>query len=177
MSTPAARTTSSRPDPRTESGERRIELPADLQATRVSERFLLPDEALPSEPPPPPEPPLGRGHEAPAVGAATAHIPIPEQIKLLHAALPTPESFEPIPLVIPKATPLPHIDVDLADDGEQPEGHSDAEPLAAPAASAPAARERRPTAGRQIANAIALFLILLSVSAVAILLCADFLFR
>jgi len=176
---PATRTTSSRPDPRTESGERRIELPADLQATRVSERFRLPDEALPSEPPPP-APSPGNDAEPRALGAATAHIPIPEKIRLLNAALPTPHSFEPMPLAIPATTPVPHIDVDLDAEGERAEGSdvADAYPLAPPATSAQLVlREGRSATARRIASAVALFVILVSVSAVVIVVCAGFLFR
>lgn len=166
---PAARTAPSRPDhtdPRTESGERRINLPADLQATRVSERFRLPDEALPSEPPPAP---LGDGDEIPAVGTATAHIPIPERIKLLNAAIPTPHAFAPAPVVVPASPAPPRI---------EPAAPSD-EPLEAPAASErPAARTGgHPARRRHVLNALALFVILLGGAAIALRLCASFLFE
>lgn len=168
---PAARAAPSRPDltdPRTESGERRINLPADLQATRVSERFRLPDEALPSEPPPAP---LGGSEteRTPALGTATAHIPIPERIKLLNAAIPTPQAFAPAPVVVPASPAAPRI---------EPEPPTD-EPLEAPAASErPTARSAgHPARRRHVVNALALFVILLGGAALALRLCASFLFE
>ena len=175
MSTrPATRTTSSPLDPRTESGERRIALPVDLQATRVSERFRLPDDALPSDPPPPP------ATADDAVGRATAHIPIPEKIKLLNAALPTPQSFEPVGLALPGDALVPRIDVDAApaaeDDDEHVGASAASEHPASRALSSPAA-PAAPAAGRQVLNAVALFVVLLGVSALAMGLCGDFLFQ
>ncbi len=170
MSTrPATRTTSSPLDPRTESGERRIALPVDLQATRVSERFRLPDEALPSEPPPPPP--------DDAVGRATAHIPIPEKIKLLNAALPTPQSFEPVGLALPGDALVPRIDVDAAPAAEDDDEHVGASAASQHPASRALSSPAAPAAGRQVLNAVALFVVLLGVSALAMGLCGDFLFQ
>jgi len=172
---PAARTPSSQPDltdPRTESGERRINLPVDLQATRVSERFLLPEEALPTVPPPAPSRTLGGADGAPALATATSRIPIPESIKLLSAAIPTPQGFDASPIDIPASAPAPRIDPDGAGAGGAPNA-----PAEAKAASERPPAAARPARRRQIGSAVALFVILLGVSAIALRLCADFLFR
>ena len=131
----------------------------------MSERFRLPDEALPSQPPPPPSTPLGNDDATPAVGTATAHIPIPEKIKLLNAALRTPHGFVPAPV----AVPAPQEAVERAE----------AKALEAPAASVRPAPDAvaRPTRRRHIINAVALFVILVGATALALRLCADFLFR
>lgn len=76
-------------EPRTVSGEQRIALPAaPLSETRVSARLRLPENALPTDPPPLAESEIGK---------ATARMGVPESLKLLRAALPTGQSFEPIP--------------------------------------------------------------------------------
>jgi len=134
----------------------------------VSERFLLPEEALPTVPPPAPSRTLGAADGASALATATSRIPVPESIKLLSAALPTPQSFEASPIVIPASAPAPPIEPD----GGAPNAPAEAQAASErPPAAAPPARRR------QIGSAVVLFVILLGVSAIALQLCADFLFR
>ncbi len=177
---PAARKTPSSPelaDPRTESGERKIALPSDLAATRISERFRLPDEALPSTPPPPPR---GVDDEPAAIGRATTRLAVPEALKLLNAAIPTPHAFEPEPLFVPEAERptlvVPEADrpttVDFSLAAEK--APKDDEPLEAPAASERPRAIATPARRRQIVSALALFVVLVSASAIALWLCAAF---
>jgi hypothetical protein len=133
-------------EPRTVSGEQRIALPADPpSATLVSEKFHLPEEAVP--------PPASE------TGKATTRMGVPESLKLLRAAVPTSHGFEPIPL------PPRLAATDPAESG-----------LVAAAALPSTRRERRP--GRsESANALALFVLFISVSAVATRLIGSLLFR
>jgi hypothetical protein len=61
---------------------------ADPHATRVSERFVLPADALPSDRPPPTTSGITATKE-------TARMAVPESIKLLRTAVPTPQAFQP----------------------------------------------------------------------------------
>ena len=84
---PAVRTSSeASSEPRTESGERRVADPAQ-KSTRVSEKFRMPSEALPSEPPAPSD----------EAAKATARMPVLDSVRLLQVAIPTPQAFSPQP--------------------------------------------------------------------------------
>lgn len=109
---------SSEPEQR-ESGERRIAL-GSLKSTRVSQKVRLPPEALPSEPPPSPSPELLPVTVAtPEDAKATARMGVPESVKLLRAAVPTPQAFVPAP---PPPQPIASPQVE-----HEEEEHVDAE--------------------------------------------------
>jgi hypothetical protein len=81
-------------EPRSESGERRVVALSDMQATRVTEKFRLPDEALPSEPPPRLENAPSEVASPPGI-KATTRVAVPESLKLLGATVPTPHVVTP----------------------------------------------------------------------------------
>lgn len=143
-------------DGRKASGERRIELPETaLHATRVSEKFQIPEEAIRTAPPPPPATEdRAPGHEE------TRRMPVPDSIKRL--AVPTPPPFAPSSVAIPQTTPLLTI-----------AAPADAEPVEAPVA---AKETRRTRARREVASALVLFVILLVATVIAIPLIAILLF-
>jgi len=158
---------------RTVSGERRIELP-ELKATRVSERFQIPEEAIPTTRPPAPSPHehgddarRATEQEVPS-HKATRQMPVPESIKQL--AVPTPPPFDPSAIEIPKASPLPTIAVPSADDRHD---ESDEAAAAAVAEAPPTARPRR---HRELVGALVLLVLLLAFTLLAIRLVASVVF-
>ena len=155
--------------------------PDDAQATRMSDKFVLPEEALPSEPPAPRDDATGMS-EGPSVGKATTRMAVPESITLLRAALPTPGAFDVADVQIPASAPAPRIDLDLglglepdAPAGSAPrseEGAADALAAMAPASATPGLPR-----AREIASAVALFAGLVVASAIVLGVIAAGLFR